>query len=410
MKKILFLALFVAVAQVALPIAYSVETMPDTKTACQDCYVTNPDGILSERCVDALNELLTQLEKETTVEVAVVSVDSIDSYDVEGFATKLFNHRGIGKAGNNNGLLILHVKSERYVKIETGLGLEGVLPDAACSQILDNYVYPAFRADNFDKGIYDAAYAIYEKLRSDEARLEVFYQEMEEKTDSIRSFCNYIIASCCVLLLLLIIVYFYTKKLAGERNVRYEALSTMLFWCFFLGIIFWPVLMLAFAIKNFRKKIRTGEFLCPKCGTPMKRLSETDEDVHLIKSQQKEEKVKSVDYDVWLCDHCQNKEVISYNNKMTSYKTCPHCNAITYKLVKTETLVAATTSSSGMGMKTYCCANCNHSEQKKYTIPKIVVSSSSGGGYGGRSGGYSGGGGGSWGGGRSGGGGAGGRY
>ena len=60
-----------------------------------------------------------------------------------------------------------------------------------------------------------------------------------------------------------------------------------------------------------------------------------------------EEVVKSVDYEVWLCDACKATRVLPYASAFTTYKKCPNCGAKTYKLDRDEVAVQATTLHAG---------------------------------------------------------------
>src|SRR6188768_2722830 len=103
---------------------YTVETIPNVKLI-NNSYVSNPDAILTDATVGRIDFKLAQLEKETTVQVAVVAVRSIGDADIFNFAQQLFTLWGIGKAKKDNGLLILLVVDQRTVRFHTGYGLEG---------------------------------------------------------------------------------------------------------------------------------------------------------------------------------------------------------------------------------------------------------------------------------------------
>ena len=135
----------------------------------------------------------------------------------------------------------------------------------------------------------------------------------------------------------------------------------------------------------------------------MRLLSEAEEDQYLNFRQQAEERVKSIDYDVWKCNVCDNYKVLPYEKMMTKFQVCPQCGAKTYSLISDRIISPATTLTVGHGEKVHECANCHCRKVIPYVIPMIVVSSGRGSGHGGF-------GGGSFGGGFSGGGGAGGRF
>ncbi|MDO8734782.1 MAG: TPM domain-containing protein, partial [Elusimicrobiota bacterium] len=74
--------------------------------------------------------------------------DSIDDFSV-----KLFKEWGIGKKGKDNGVLLISSIEDRKVKIEVGYGLEGILPDGLCGEILDTYIVPYFKDGEYGKGM-----------------------------------------------------------------------------------------------------------------------------------------------------------------------------------------------------------------------------------------------------------------
>src|SRR5690242_14559465 len=86
---------------------YTPSTVPNTKLV-NNSYVSNPDSLLEESTVAEINSILSNLEKQTTAQVAVVALKSIGDADEFDFAQELFTLWGIG-ASNNNGLLILLV-------------------------------------------------------------------------------------------------------------------------------------------------------------------------------------------------------------------------------------------------------------------------------------------------------------
>src|SRR4051794_35522876 len=94
-------------------------------------WVSDVAGALDPDQERALNDELSALDRDLGVEVAVVTVDSVDGETPKSFATPLFQRWGIGKAGADNGVLVLLVLgTERDVEIEPGYGLEGLLTDA----------------------------------------------------------------------------------------------------------------------------------------------------------------------------------------------------------------------------------------------------------------------------------------
>lgn len=175
---LLFLSFF-AVAQKY----YKVDEIPSPKLAGQDYFVSNPDGILSN--VSTINEALVELERQTKVEFAVVAVNDFDQNQEDfEFAKAIFDKWGIGKAGSNNGLLLLIAKDRRQYRFISGSGVEGLLPDIVLKQTGYDYLVPAFKVERYDDGILNAINAISNKLTNPESRIEIKSLISQEKQKS----------------------------------------------------------------------------------------------------------------------------------------------------------------------------------------------------------------------------------
>lgn len=116
-------------------------------------YVNDFAGIIDSSTKNKLEQLLTAYEQQTTNEVSVVTVPSLDDVPIEDYAVQLFEKWGIGKKEKDNGLLLLVAPNERKARIEVGYGLEGAINDALAGKILDNTVIPWFRQNNYADGI-----------------------------------------------------------------------------------------------------------------------------------------------------------------------------------------------------------------------------------------------------------------
>ncbi len=170
-----------------------------------------------------------------------------------------------------------------------------------------------------------------------------------------------------------------------------------------LGVISWGAWWLM------RRHTRLHRHDCPNCGTTMHRVDEVHDNDYLTPAQDIEEKINSVDYDVWLCPKCNETDIIPYVNSSTNYTVCPNCGARADYLTANRVLRQPTTRYEGQGVRMYRCRNCGNTHNIPYTIaktvePPIMIIPGGGGGRGfGGGGGF---GGGSFGGGMTGGGGA----
>lgn len=114
-------------------------------------------GMLSTQEVYALEEKLVAYEDSTSTQIAIVTVSDLKGYDKADYAQRLAEKWGIGQKGLNNGVIIL-VKpktneSSGQVQIAQGYGLEGVIPDIVCGQIVDYEILPEFRNGNYYQGL-----------------------------------------------------------------------------------------------------------------------------------------------------------------------------------------------------------------------------------------------------------------
>lgn len=144
--------LFILLGGLAQAQSYTIQTVPNTKLV-DNSYVSNPNNLISTETANQLNQKLAALEQQTTAQVAVVLLNSIGTETDVDFAQNLFRLWGIGKSGNDNGLLILYVEDQRVIRFHTGYGLEGILPDVICKRIQTRLMLPYFREGNTDAGL-----------------------------------------------------------------------------------------------------------------------------------------------------------------------------------------------------------------------------------------------------------------
>lgn len=116
-------------------------------------FVSDFSGVLSNDQRAVLEERLSLFEQETSNEIAVVVVNSLEGDYIEHYAVELFEDWKIGKEGKDNGILFLVALSDRVMRIEVGYGLEGALTDALTVRILNNDVRPFFASGDYANGI-----------------------------------------------------------------------------------------------------------------------------------------------------------------------------------------------------------------------------------------------------------------
>jgi uncharacterized protein len=391
--------------------AYQYNTVPNPKTGGSG-YVSNPDNVITSSDVSTLNSLLTDLENNNSVQVAVVIVNSIGEENPKDFAVQLFNHWGIGQAANDNGLLIFTVMDQRRTEFETGYGLEGVLPDVVCYRIGMQVLVPYFREGKYGEGLIATVRKIKESLEDPTVAEEVDARNRETYS-SRKSFREvtgvppflaiYLFISLVVGLIIMMRVIAVVRSKEDVYDKYLSIRKSSFLWLIFLLPL--PYILVYFYVRRMMEKFREQPRFSPLNGKPMHKLNEEDDDEFLTEGQITEEEIGSVDYDVWVTDDRDDVMILRYATRFTKYKKCPKCGFITYHHDRTRIVRHATYSSSGKKEVIHRCKHCNYRKVSYKTIPKKTRSSSSGSSS---RGGFSGGGGGSsWGGGSSGGGGAG---
>ena len=404
---------------------YTVDEVPNPKTNDASAFVANPDGIISEETVYQLNIMLQNLEAKNKAEIAVVVLNSIGDNDIFDFGVELFERWGIGKKGSDNGLLILFVLDQRKIRFETGYGLEGVLPDAICKRIQMNEMVPYFKEGNYDEGM----------LRGVQKAVETIENEEFIDSNSELEFPSFVfVVPVAVLLIVIIAMLFKSNNIAHSKKFQYnaerynamKAYGSLIIGMIFVGIIIIVITLAVLGVnlvslfllgfllfmdmipinilKNvFANKLRRQSVRCKNCGALTKLLSETNDNKYLTLEQAFEEKIKSVDYDVFLCENCGRVEINKYNEKH-KYSNCPQCGTRSFCLANSYIATRPTYVSKGLRINVKRCKYCGFQQEDSVSIPRLTHTSS--GGFGGSSFGGGSSGGGSFGGGRSGGGGA----
>ena len=130
-------------------------------------YVSDFAEIIPAEHEARITAACAQLEELTTAEMAVVTMPDIGGESEELYATELFQRWGIGKKNKDNGILLFLTLAERRFRIETGYGLEGILPDGRLGQIADQKIIPFLRQGRYGEGFYAGTVAIAEIIAAD---------------------------------------------------------------------------------------------------------------------------------------------------------------------------------------------------------------------------------------------------
>jgi len=125
-------------------------------------------GLFTREQVVALGEKLEAYAKETSTQIVVVTEKSLEGDDPFDYSVRLAQEWGIGGSEEkDNGVLIYVASEDRKIRIQTGYGAEGFLPDAIAKRIIDETIAPAFRKGEYYEGIDAATTEIMQRAKGE---------------------------------------------------------------------------------------------------------------------------------------------------------------------------------------------------------------------------------------------------
>lgn len=127
-------------------------------------YLTDMGSFIPDSLEPRINNFIYEYEQKTSVEIAIITVKSLDDQPVEDYAQEQFDRIGIGKRGADNGILIVFSMDDRRSRIHTGYGIEPFLTDAQCYRLLNNVVKPNFKEQKYFDGTMALLNSIKEEL------------------------------------------------------------------------------------------------------------------------------------------------------------------------------------------------------------------------------------------------------
>ena len=107
--------------------------------------------------VQSLEQKLVAYDDSTSVQIAIVTVNTVGDYPIEDYALKILRDWKVGNKKTNNGLVILAAIQDHKVYIATGYGMEGSVPDITAKAIIDNDIIPNFKTQDYYRGFDNAA-------------------------------------------------------------------------------------------------------------------------------------------------------------------------------------------------------------------------------------------------------------
>jgi uncharacterized protein len=391
-----------------LGLALEVKDVPNPRQI-NGTWVTDMAGLLDQPTEAQLNSMISQLERKNGTEIAVVTVpETAPAASPKEFTTKLFNYWGIGKKGKDNGVLLLISKGDRRVEIETGYGMEAILPDAKVGNIIETQITPRFKQGDFKGGTLAGTKALVVAIEKPQS------SSVSQEPTPTASTPQTVLP---------------TQSSALSQEVTQD---TDLSWVPIVGGGF--VLVLGIGAVAYRKSRqvwiepeghsrlsgRNYVFFCANCKKRMERVDASTIESSLSKQEKVAQQLGSVRFEGWKCPDCSQQltgrgyHIVGCESNSDRFSKCPTCQELTATRTK-DILQHPTEYSTGKRLIIEECHCCDYHKEWEETIARLPPpppppppSSSSSGGSSFSGGGDSGGGG--FGGGSSGGGGAGGSW
>lgn len=180
-------------------------------------------GVMAANEVAALEQKLVAFNDSNSTQIAIVTIKSIEGYDISDYAFKLGEKWGIGQKAKDNGILILVAPNDRKVFIATGYGAEEYVTDAMARRIIEQKFKPSFKNNNYYEGLEAGTNDIIDLLTG---KFKAEPQEVKGKHKG--SFLRIII----IIIIIIVLIKIFGGGNGGGRTFRS---SGPIFWGGFGG-------------------------------------------------------------------------------------------------------------------------------------------------------------------------------
>ena len=188
-------------------------------------FVNDYTNLLTTEEASKLESKLSDFEKKTDIEIAVAIVTSLEGNDIDTYKNSLFRKWGVGKAGRNNGLLVVISPNDRKWGIEIGYGLEPYLTDYTSYDMAETHLVPNFKSGDYYKGLDELLSVMTKHLGTSTWKDRVAYtksqkeKEQREHDESVKTFIQVVLWIVAIIGLIIAFVFFKRKK---EREMEFK--------------------------------------------------------------------------------------------------------------------------------------------------------------------------------------------
>lgn len=150
----------------------------------QDIFVQDYANMIDENSKSQLLKMSEDARSSGTAELAIVTISSLNGYDIKEYSNTLFRTWGIGNKDTNNGLLVLLVNDTKQIRIEVGKGLEGNITDAKAGDVIRTMA-PHFKDGKFGEGLIVGHQALTKMISSESTTLQTVSNSNEQSEESL---------------------------------------------------------------------------------------------------------------------------------------------------------------------------------------------------------------------------------
>ncbi len=178
-RSLLLIALFQLLSLSTHAREWSADDIPMVHLQDRNRYVSDPDGLLMESMRDSSDYYLGKLHRECGVQTVFIVVNHVKGADTFRMAQDVGNNYGVGKKGENRGLVIVIAVGDRSYFIAPGKGLEGDLTDVESDDIARACIVKNMRQNQTDLAVLDVSKAMYNKFKTGSTGIESVDQGVE---------------------------------------------------------------------------------------------------------------------------------------------------------------------------------------------------------------------------------------
>jgi uncharacterized protein len=334
-----------------------------------------------------LDRLASRLDQSGRGELGIAVIGSTDGKPSRQFATEAFNFWGIGDPQRHDGVLLLLALRDRKAEIVLGAGIDNAGNRRHVLQVMNEAMVPRFRQGNYDQGLIAGATMVLQQIYSldlsrpaeaPEALAPALAFSTPPATGSDADSPAPEAASTPAEVDTSDVIAPAPARQpqhSGPQPVPPTETSPGMV-AFGLSILTalaaaaWWVLSRLLRVFWWFTGGRLLARRCGNCRTPMNLLSEEADDAHLNAAELTEERLRSVDYRVFVCPRCSRVDKLMRRAWFSTYSNCSSCHSRALSRVST-TISSATRYSTGLAEVTETCQNCHKTNTVRHVLPVL---------------------------------------